>query len=118
MADSELRQRKPLPEQGEPREQEGQEEELYEKPKPSSKPVKSSKYKVAGEEHDDPSSAWTDVLRVSSFLFLVFCVSSYVISGGESWFWGMKDKPNYVKLSYWKEKIQGPVCTSIHVKNM
>lgn len=113
MADSELRQRKPLPGQGEVPEQE---EELYEKPKPGAKPVKSSNYKVADEEDDDPSSAWLDVLRVSSFLFLVFCVSSYVISGGESWFWGMKDKPDYVKLSYWKEKIQGPVCNSIHIR--
>lgn len=112
MADSELRQRKPLPGQGEVEEEE---EELFEKPKPGAKPIKISKYTVTGEEEDDPSSPWLDGLRVLTFLALVFCVSSYVISGGESWFWGMKDKPDYVKLSYWKEKIQGPVCSFIHI---
>lgn len=53
MADSELRQRKPLPGQGEVQEQEEQEEELYEKPKSSARPVESSNYKVADEEDDD-----------------------------------------------------------------
>ena len=106
-----MRQRKPVPQQAQPEEV----EEPFEKAKPS-RPAKSTKSKVSADE--DAYSPWLDVVRVASFLFAVFCISSYVISGGESWFWGMKDKPDYVKPSYWKEKIQGPVRVSFHALDL
>ena len=96
MADSELRQRKPVP-------QEHEGERLEDSPKKAKKTTPS--------KADDDYSPWMDVLRVLSFLFVVSCVSSYVLSSGESFFWGMKEKPPYMKVNYWKEKIQGPVRT-------
>lgn len=99
MADSELRQRKPAAPQDEQSE-----------PQESPRKTKKTTSKNADDEATDFVSIGLDVLRVISFLFVVSCALSYVISGGESWFWGMKNKPNYMKVDYWKEKIQGPVA--------
>ncbi|GJN74468.1 cytochrome b5-like Heme/Steroid binding domain-containing protein [Purpureocillium lilacinum] len=88
MADSELRQRKP---QGD------------DKPK-----KKSSKSKRKTDEGDD-YTPWLDILRVLSFLFVASCGLSYAISGGESWFWGMQNKPNYLSPRWWKAQMSGPM---------
>jgi hypothetical protein len=63
---------------------------------------KPAKKKVGDE---DDYSPWLDVARVLSFLFFASCALSYLISGGETFFWGMKNKPNYLKLDYWKTKL-------------
>lgn len=83
MADSELRQRK--------------QPDAVEATKPTKK--SSSKSKV---EEEDAYSPWLDVLRVITFLFVASCALSYWISNGESFFWGMRNKPNYLRVDWWK----------------
>ncbi|PHH83850.1 hypothetical protein CDD82_42 [Ophiocordyceps australis] len=58
--------------------------------------------------HDD-SSYWMDFARVLTFLLLASCGLSLVISGGESWFWGFKPKPNYLRIEWWKAQLSGPI---------
>ncbi|KAI5467030.1 hypothetical protein BGZ63DRAFT_346126 [Mariannaea sp. PMI_226] len=99
MADSgsELRHRKPVADEP---------EEKAIPDIPAQKPKK-KKRRPQNDDEDD-YTPWVDVLRVISFLFLASCGLSYVISGGESWWWGMKHKPSYMTLDYWKEKLKGP----------
>ncbi|KAG5953341.1 hypothetical protein E4U53_005987 [Claviceps sorghi] len=59
-------------------------------------------------EQDD-YSPWVDMLRVLTFLLVASCGLSYVISGGESLFWGMKNKPTYLRLDWWKAQLNGPI---------
>lgn len=102
MADAELRQRKVAPE-----------------PSEAPKPAKSkSKPKSKSKRDDDADdyTPWVDILRVLSFLFVASCGLSYVISGGESMFWGMKNKPNYLRVDWWKSQIVSlpPIQTFTH----
>ena len=92
MADAELRQRKaPAPEAEEkpreekPRKEKSREEKLREK-----------------VEREDETTPWVDGLRVLTFLFVASCALSYLISSGESFFWGMQNKPYYLRLDWWK----------------
>ncbi|KAK2597978.1 hypothetical protein QQS21_005894 [Conoideocrella luteorostrata] len=92
MADTELRQRKAASAAGD------------------SKPVKSkSKSKSKRRGGGDDYTPWVDILRVLSFLFVASCGLSYVVSGGESFFWGMKNKPNYLRVDWWKSQLTGPI---------
>lgn len=85
MADAELRQRKaPAPEE-KPRKEKSRDEKLRER-----------------VEREDESTPWVDGLRVVTFLFVASCALSYLISSGESFFWGMQNKPNYLRLDWWK----------------
>ncbi|MBE3046163.1 hypothetical protein IMZ48_27220 [Candidatus Bathyarchaeota archaeon] len=54
------------------------------------------------EEDEDRYTPWVDVLRVLSFLFVASCALSYLVSNGESFTWGMKHKPNYMRVDWWK----------------
>lgn len=103
MSDSELRQRK-LVEAEEP------EEEVVAKSSatPPKEKKKSRRARPSDDEEDD-YSPWVDVLRVLSFLFLASCGLSYVITGGESWWWGKKHMPEGLTYDYWKEMLKGPV---------
>lgn len=56
-------------------------------------------------ESEDAYSPWVDVLRVVTFLVLASCGLSYLISGGETWFWGMKNPPNYLQVGWWKSQL-------------
>jgi hypothetical protein len=56
-------------------------------------------------EVEDAYSPWVDVLRVITFLFVASCGLSYLISGGETWFWGMKNPPNYLQTEWWKAQF-------------
>ncbi|EFY90395.1 heme/steroid binding domain protein [Metarhizium acridum CQMa 102] len=96
MADAELRQRKAGPASDDPR------------PK-SSEPEPKPKSRRHLDDDDDVYSPWVDVLRVLSFLLVASCGLSYVISGGESIFWGMKDKPQYLRVGWWKSQFSGPI---------
>lgn len=78
-----------------------------EKKKKARKSKKKSR-KVEDEDEYDKWDVAVDVLRVLSFLFVVSCGLSYLISGGESFFWGMTSPPNYLKASWWKSKLVGP----------
>lgn len=105
MADSELRHRKPGPKEKGIVEFVDEQQEVDEGVRKSSPKVVSSKEVDDGFDDYTP---WVDVLRVLSFLFLASCALSYVISGGETFFWGMKEKPDYLTKDYWKEKLRGP----------
>lgn len=87
MADSELRQRKP---------------QDAEEPVQETKVKKSTKSKIRDPDAESP---WVDVLRVISFFFVASCALSYWISNGESFFWGTKDKPNYLRVDWWKAQM-------------
>ncbi|OAA63033.1 heme/steroid binding domain protein [Cordyceps fumosorosea ARSEF 2679] len=89
MADSELRQRKAKGDDGQTKQ--------------------STKRRTTDEEDYDSSSLRLDILRVLTFLFVASCGLSYVISSGESFFWGMQNKPNYLKPEWWKAKFAGPI---------
>lgn len=67
---------------------------------------KSKKRQQLLEEEDD-YSPYLDIFRVLTFLLLASCGLSYLVSGGESYFWGMQNKPNYLKLSWWKMQYVG-----------
>lgn len=105
MADSDatVRRRKPEPKSGltPDQQQADSETERRESEAPKGK-KKSSKARL---EEEDDYSPWIDVLRVLSFLFFASCALSYLISSGESYFWGMKDKPNYLQPKWWKAKF-------------
>ncbi|KAK3386595.1 hypothetical protein B0H63DRAFT_138244 [Podospora didyma] len=60
-------------------------------------------------DEDDAYTPWVDVLRVLSFLFVASCGLSYLISGGETFFWGMSHPPNYMQLDWWKGQWSGPL---------
>ena len=51
---------------------------------------------------EDDYSPWVDIARVLTFLLVASCTLSYVISGGESMFWGQKEKPKLLRPSWWK----------------
>lgn len=72
---------------------------------PKSRPKSKRDDGQNGDEADD-YAPWVDMLRVLSFLFIASCGLSYVISGGESFFWGMKNnKPNYLRADWWKSQL-------------
>ncbi|KAI5862401.1 cytochrome b5 [Durotheca rogersii] len=58
---------------------------------------------------DDDYSPWVDVLRVLSFLVVASCALSYLVSGGESFTWGMQDPPRYLQLRWWQAQLRGPI---------
>lgn len=77
------------------------------KPQAEKPEGKSSKSRASSKEEVDGS--WKlDILRVTSFLLLGSCGLSYLISGGESYFWGMSNKPNYLRVDWWKAQF---VCS-------
>lgn len=99
MADNELRQRKAKADAG--------------------KADGSAKVRARAQEDDESSSIRLDILRVLTFLFVASCGLSYVISSGESFFWGMQNKPYYLKPEWWKTKFVRShpgigTCTILH----
>ncbi|KAH9907956.1 cytochrome b5 [Xylariomycetidae sp. FL2044] len=72
----------------------------------SPKPKPTPKGRVNDE---DGYSPWLDVLRVLSFLALASCGLSYLISGGESFTWGVRQYPKYMQVDWWKEQLKGPL---------
>lgn len=86
MADSEVRQRKPAA---------------------TADTTKTRAKSTGGKaREDDDETSWViDIFRVLTFLLVASCGVSYLVSGGESYFWGMKNKPNYLQLRYWQTKF-------------
>ncbi|KAH7040709.1 uncharacterized protein B0I36DRAFT_260107 [Microdochium trichocladiopsis] len=75
---------------------------------------KNKKKTVAQAEDDEDSySPWLDILRVLSFLFLASCGLSYLVSGGETFFWGMKNPPKYLQKQYWAAQWAGPTYLTL-----
>ncbi|KAI5928254.1 putative heme binding protein [Camillea tinctor] len=73
----------------------------------SSKVKPTPKQRVRDE--DDDYSPWVDILRVLTFLALASCGLSYLISGGESFTWGIRHPPKYLQLEWWKSQLRGPI---------
>ncbi|KAK4186231.1 membrane-associated progesterone-binding protein 4 [Podospora australis] len=73
----------------------------------AAKPKKKSK-KVEEDEYDRWDIA-LDIVRVVTFLFFASCGLSYLVSGGESFFWGMSDPPKVLKVDWWKAQFKGPI---------
>ena len=53
-------------------------------------------------DEEDDYSPWLDILRVLSFLALVSCGLSWLVSGGESLTWGLCHPPKYLNAEWWK----------------
>lgn len=66
------------------------------------KKKRSKKSKRVDTDEIEYGNPWVDVLRVLSFLLFVSCGASYLVSGGESFFWNMKVPPKYLHLEHWK----------------
>jgi hypothetical protein len=90
MADNELRQRK-----GEPPAAEAQPAQIE----------KTKTKKTKGAVDEEESSWKLDILRVLSFGLVASVALSHVISGGESMFWNLKNKPNYFRIDWWKAQL-------------
>ncbi|RSM20950.1 hypothetical protein CDV31_000321 [Fusarium ambrosium] len=107
--ESTLRHRKPGHEEPKPKPEQVQDQEEASESESENEEGKTRSSKEIDEE--DPWDGYTpyvDVLRVITFLLLASCGLSYVISGGKSWFWGMKNKPDCLTVKYYKELITGP----------
>ncbi|PHH64640.1 hypothetical protein CDD80_1110 [Ophiocordyceps camponoti-rufipedis] len=75
---------------------------------------KVGKITVNGEDIDareESSLPWVDGLRVLSFLLIAWYGLSYVVSGGESWTWGVQ--PDFMKTQWWMAKIRGPLSLTL-----
>ncbi|POR37858.1 Membrane steroid-binding protein 2 [Tolypocladium paradoxum] len=86
------------------------------KPRGDDKPARetsATKSKSKSKADSDDFSPWLDVVRVLSFIFVASCGLSYVISGGETFFWGMTNKPNYLRADWWKAKMSGPAYLTL-----
>lgn len=112
--DSSLRRRKPEPKQ--PKHEREQEE--YEKAmrKEGRKPVRktTAKDRLANDDTYSLGTLILDIFRVLTFLFLASCGLSYLISSGETFFWGMSNPPKYVKLHWWKKQFVRPLLLLLH----
>lgn len=70
--------------------------------KTDKKKKKKSKKSASRDDETEYGNPWVDVLRILSFLFLVSCGLSYLVSGGESFFWAMKVPPKYLRTETWR----------------
>lgn len=66
-----------------------------------------SKERIDAEE-TDRFTIFLDLLRVLTFIAFASCALSYLISGGETFFWGMSNPPKYLQTQWWKAQLQGP----------
>ncbi|KAF5019932.1 hypothetical protein F66182_8055 [Fusarium sp. NRRL 66182] len=102
--ESTLRQRKP-------QQKDESDPSLSEPSTPTKKGKKSKKRSSTEIDQEDPwdgYSLWLDALRVITFLIVASMGLSYVISGGESFWWGQKNKPEWMTTKFYKDKILGP----------
>ncbi|OIW27723.1 cytochrome b5 [Coniochaeta ligniaria NRRL 30616] len=60
-------------------------------------------------EKEDAYNPIVDIFRVLTFLFVASCGLSYLISGGETWTWGMKNPPKYLQKDWWESQWRGPL---------
>lgn len=93
MAEPQVRQRK-LQKETEP--------ETTETTAPEKQGKKTKSKKDGKVEYENP---WLDVARVLTFLFVVSCGLSYLVSAGESFFWTMKVPPKYLRTEWWKSQL-------------
>ena len=119
MADTEasVRRRKPEPESSTPRivevETDDDKPETQEPKKPKKK---SAKNRLDDDESYPTSSLVLDIFRVITFLFLASGGLSYLVSSGETFFWGMSNPPKYLQRDWWAKQFVCP-RDKIHTPN-
>jgi len=64
---------------------------------------------VQEQDEYDRWSVLMDVIRVLLIFIAASCAISYLMSGGESWAWGMRNKPRYLRSSWWKAQLVSPL---------
>lgn len=113
MADeASVRRRKPEPKTTNPSDPETTESSQDEKKARNNAPKKTKK-KTAQDRLDEDesySSLYLDIFRVLTFLFIASCGLSYLVSNGESFFWGMSNPPKYLRVDWWKKQLVCPLC--------
>jgi hypothetical protein len=69
----------------------------------------SKKTTTARDEFDDvPNTAGSialDILRVLTFLVLASMGLSYLVTNGESFFWGNGNQAKYLRPAFWAQKL-------------
>ncbi|KAH8678132.1 hypothetical protein BX600DRAFT_493459 [Xylariales sp. PMI_506] len=86
-------------------------EELTSSETESQPPAEKTKIKRTTKElvkTEDSYSPFVDVFRVLTFLVLASIGLSYIITGGDSFFWGMRHPPKYLRVNWWKEQFKAP----------
>lgn len=81
--------------------------------KTETKTKTTAKKRKTTEDDEDAYSPWVDILRVLSFLFFASCGVSYLVSGGETFFWGMKNPPKYLQKQYWAAQWVCLLCLNV-----
>jgi hypothetical protein len=80
---------------------------------------KSPRKRTVQDRLDDDNaytSLYLDIFRVLTFLFLASCGLSYLISGGETFFWGMSNPPKYLQADWWKKQfVRNPLCPPLRL---
>lgn len=70
------------------------------------KPIEIGEKKKKSGVDDQEETNWTlDVLRVISFGLIASVVLSHFVSGGDSMWWNLKNKPNYFRVDWWKAQL-------------
>lgn len=96
-----------------PAESSATEEDVEVIPEPKAKPTPKARLETEDEDHDG-YTPWLDIVRVITFLLLASAGLSYLISGGETYTWGMKNPPKYLQVNWWKSHfVRFYVCASL-----
>ncbi|KAJ4307271.1 hypothetical protein N0V88_000654 [Collariella sp. IMI 366227] len=108
VTDTSVRRRKPDPNAPKPSTEPDTSES--ESDRKQSTPTKPKKKKAPQDHLDDDETYSTatlclDIFRVLVFLFLASCGLSYLISNGETYFWGMSNPPKYLRVDWWKQQF-------------
>ncbi|KAI0484253.1 putative heme binding protein [Xylariaceae sp. FL0804] len=85
------------------------EAEEIERKRQEKKPTARQRVAAEDGEDEDAYSPWLDVVRVLSFLALASCALSYLVSGGESLVWSVRQWPPYMQVEWWKTQLRGPI---------
>lgn len=71
----------------------------------SSKKKTGSRRGDSADDEVEYENRWVDLARVLTFLLFASCGLSYLVSGGESFFWTMKVPPKYLRAEWWKSQL-------------
>lgn len=113
MADSKVRQRKGADKENGVKAFDAAEGAGAEPPVKPASEAKTSKSATKKADKEDEYSPWVDVLRVLTFLMVASCGLSYLVSGGDSWVWGLKHSPQYFQVNYWKSRFVRTTTTRL-----
>ncbi|KAL2265799.1 hypothetical protein VTJ83DRAFT_6899 [Remersonia thermophila] len=78
-------------------------------PKPTKTTAKRSDRSDAEQYEYGKSAIALDMLRVLTFLLLASCGLSYLVSNGESFFWGVHNPSKVLQPAWWLKQWRGPL---------